>query len=147
MLRLPTPNLPRPYILPVRSILQPASTPTLSNVRARFRTDDSHSGVKGHPFQEWKGSSTQHHAVNRARNNDVTDPEVEAAQQGREEHIQNQGIADATKSGATTQRDLRHSTKRAKEEHPHAPQPIIGMTDEKGEVSGFLSIGGKYEVC
>lgn len=144
------PHLPRPYVFPLQAISQPFSFPTPNSIRARFKGGDSaaaggtSSGVKGHPFQDWKGSSTQDHAVNRASRNDTTDPETAAAQQGREERAENEGIADATKSGATTERDLRQNNKTAKKEHPHAPEPIIGMNDEKGGVSHldlfFLSL-------
>lgn len=41
-------------------------------------------------------------------------------------------------SSATTERDLGRNAKRAKEEHPKSPEPIIGMNDERGEVSLFL---------
>ncbi|KUL88669.1 hypothetical protein ZTR_05170 [Talaromyces verruculosus] len=146
------PNPPRPYILPFSAILQPASFYTPHSVRAQF-SSTSHqnqrqqqqstseprssrsSGVKGHKFQEWKGSSTADHAVNRAAKNDITDPEVEGVATGRAEKQRNSDIADSTMSGATTERDLGRNAKRAKEEHPKSPEPIIGMNDERGEVS------------
>ncbi|CRG89587.1 hypothetical protein PISL3812_06625 [Talaromyces islandicus] len=135
------PHPPRPYVLPIQAISQPVSFPTPNSIRARFKGGDSStggtsSGVKGHPFQEWKGSSTQDHAVNRVSQRDTTDPETAAAQQGEAERAENEGIADATKSGATTERDLRQNKLKAKKEHPHAPEPIIGMNDEKGESEG-----------
>lgn len=139
-----------PYVSPLRALLQPAPLHGPTIIRARFATDNgstqskystetSHSSrssnVNGHRFQEWKGSSTQDHATNRAARNDITDPEVEGVAKGIAERQQNSGIADSTLSGATTQRDLRGSAKRAKTEHPKSPEPIIGMNDERGEVS------------
>lgn len=138
------PHPPRPYVFPLQAISQPFSFPTPNSVRARFKGENSaaasstSSGAKGHPFQDWKGSSTQDHAINRVSRDDITDPETAAAQQGREERAENEGIADATKSGATTERDLLQNKKKAKKEHPHAPEPIIGMNDEKGEVSHLV---------
>lgn len=147
------PNPPRPYLFPLSAILQPASFHTPHSVRAQFSsnsdqsqqqqsTSEPHSsrssGVKGHKFQEWKGSSTEDHAVNRAAKNDITDPEVEGVASGRAEKQQNSGVADSAMSGATTERDLGRNAKRAKEEHPKSPEPIIGMNDERGEVS-FLT--------
>lgn len=137
------PHLPRPYVF-LPAISQPFSFPTPNSVRARFKGDErtagsthSSSGAKGHHWQDWKGSSTQDHAANKTNRSDINDPETEAVQQGREERTRNEGIADATMSGATTERDLRQNNIKAKKEHPHAPDPIIGMNDEKGEVSNL----------
>lgn len=152
MRRSLVPNPPRPYLFPLSAILQPASFHTPHSVRAQFSSTSTQdqqqqrqstseprsnrsSGVKGHKFQEWKGSSTADHVVNRAAKNDITDPEVESAATGRAEKQRNSAIADSTMSGATTERDLRRNAKRAKEEHPKSPEPIIGMNDERGEVS------------
>ncbi|KAL1969477.1 hypothetical protein VTN77DRAFT_8915 [Rasamsonia byssochlamydoides] len=123
---------PRPYLFPLRSILQPASLPTPNSVRARLKGDTIH--AKG-AFNDWTGTTTQDHAINRANNKDITDPEIESTVSGRQEHVENEGIADQSKSQATTQRDLGRNSKRAKEEHPAAPEPVIGMNDERGEVS------------
>ncbi len=37
-------------------------------------------------------------------------------------------------SGAASESDARDDNKRAKEEHPEAPGPVIGMNDERGGV-------------
>ncbi|KAF3490763.1 uncharacterized protein GIQ15_00280 [Arthroderma uncinatum] len=42
---------------------------------------------------------------------------------------------DKSKSQATTEKDQKGSTRKAEEEFPKAPKPVIGMTDERGEVS------------
>ncbi|OKL64490.1 hypothetical protein UA08_00872 [Talaromyces atroroseus] len=141
------PNPPRPYLFPIQSILQPASIITPTALRIQLK-NDSHetqhqqsqyhqtasNGTKKEPkFQEWKGSSTQDHAINRASRNDITDPEVEGVASGREERKQNASVADATKSSATTERDLGQNAKKAKQEFPKAPEPVIGMSDERGQ--------------
>lgn len=151
MRRALIPNPPRPYLFPLRSIIQPAAFPTPYSVRAQFSSDSQHfesqssteprssrdPKVKGHKVQEWRGSSTEDHATNRAAKNDITDPEVEGVAKGQKEREESAGIADATKSSATTQRDLGQNKKKAKEEHPKAPEPVIGMNDERGSVSHF----------
>jgi hypothetical protein len=83
----------------------------------------------------WSGASTEDHTINKAKKGDTTDPQAEAAAFGQQEREENRGIADRTKSQATTERDLGRNNKRAKEDHPKAPEPIIGMNDEKGQVS------------
>lgn len=50
-----------------------------------------------------------------------------ASQAGREEKA-----AGSTHSQATSQKDLRKNSERAKKEYPEAPEPIIGMSDERG---------------
>lgn len=136
--RLLTPNPPRPYLLSIQSILQPATIPTPTSVRVRFKGDDVNPRVKNHPVQEWKGSSSEDHAVNRTKRKDTTDPETENSAKGQAEREEYDGIAEKSKSQATTQRDLGQHNKRAKEEHPAAPEPVIGMNDEKGRVSCFF---------
>ena len=50
-----------------------------------------------------------------------------ASQQGKAERA-----SGSTSSQATSQRDVRDNNKRAKEEHPEAPEPVIGMNEERG---------------
>jgi len=85
-------------------------------------------------FKDWKGSSSKDNAVPRAEKGDKLDPETEAAASGLEEREVNEGIADETKSQGRTERGGRKHGKKAKAEHPNAPEPIIGMNDERGEV-------------
>jgi hypothetical protein len=134
MRRIFTPCPPRPYVFPLRSILQPASIPTPNSVQTRFKSESVTGKIK-RIFNDWKGTSTSDHAVNRAKKEDVTDPQVESTSSGRQERAESEGLADRSKSQATTQRDLGQSSKKAKQEHPKAPEPVIGMGDERGEVS------------
>jgi len=77
----------------------------------------------------------EEHAVHRTQRNDTTDPETEASSEGMAERGENEGIADGNKSQATTERGGLKHQRRAKEEFPKAPEPVIGMNDERAEVS------------
>lgn len=48
--------------------------------------------------------------------------------------------ADNKQSGAASETDARDDNKRAKEEHPEAPGPVIGMNDERGGVRCVFSL-------
>jgi len=124
------PNPPRPYLLPLQSIIQPATIFTPQSVSARFKSNPS---KDRHPFQDWAGTSPRDHTVNRVKEGDTTDPEVKGAADSRQEREESGGIANNTKSQATTERDQRQNNRRAKEDHPAAPEPVIGMNDERGE--------------
>ncbi|KAJ5627732.1 hypothetical protein N7490_009960 [Penicillium lividum] len=82
-------------------------------------------------MNKWTGSSTDDHSTQRSKKGDTYDIASEASASGMEERQENQGIADKTKSQATTQRGGIESSKKAKAEHPAAPEPIIGMNDER----------------
>lgn len=131
--QLLTPHLIRPSFLPVQSIVRPAGIPAPYGVSARFKSDSMEaSSLKS---REWRGTSTDDHAINRTKKHDITDPQMESTQSGQGERERNEAIADASKSSSTTERDVNKSQERAKKEHPHAPEPVIGVNDEKGEVS------------
>ncbi|EEH33403.2 hypothetical protein PAAG_04453 [Paracoccidioides lutzii Pb01] len=53
-------------------------------------------------------------------------------------------IRQIQESGHTTEQNHENSTKKMKEEFPEAPDPIIGMTDERGKIVllglGFLKV-------
>lgn len=86
--------------------------------------------------QEWKGSSTDDHAVERSKHKrDITDPQTESSASGLKEKKESWGVADESKQGGVTEREGLKEERQAKKEHPKAPEPIIGMNDEKGEVS------------
>ncbi|RJE19802.1 hypothetical protein PHISCL_07854 [Aspergillus sclerotialis] len=126
--KLPSILIPRPprlCILPVRSVLQPAVYFTPNQVHAR---------LKGSVADEkWTGSSTSDHTVNRVRKHDETDPETAASAYSIKERDDSHNIADDSKSQATTERDGLKYGRKAKEEHPKAPEPVIGMNDERAE--------------
>lgn len=138
MRQLLTPHPPRPFLLSLQSMIQPAGVPTPSGVSARLKSDSMQAS---NPWPKpWTGSTTEDHAINRVKRRDITDPQMESTLAGQEEREEVEGIADASKSHSTTERDLRRSSERAEKEHPHAPKPMIGVNDERGEVSSSYSI-------
>ncbi|OQE41188.1 hypothetical protein PENCOP_c005G02800 [Penicillium coprophilum] len=82
-------------------------------------------------FEDWKGSSAEDHTRKRAERGDAEDVHSESAATGLREKKTNQGIADDTKSQGITERGGAKYGKKAKEEHPKAPEPVIGMNDER----------------
>ncbi|KAJ5771375.1 uncharacterized protein N7511_003426 [Penicillium nucicola] len=83
--------------------------------------------------KDWKGSSTDEHAVRRAKSGDTADIPSSASLSGMNERRLNEGVADDTKSQGMTERGGSKQGKKAKEEHPNAPEPIIGMNDERAQ--------------
>lgn len=66
---------------------------------------------------------------------DITDPQTESSASGLKEKKESAGVADGSKQAAVTEREGLKQERQAKKEHPKAPEPIIGMNDERGEVS------------
>lgn len=124
-LRILIPRPPRPCLLPLRSIFQPAVYFTPNHVSAR---------LKSSAFREWSGSGDAAHTVHKAKKGDGTDPEADSSIASMKDRRENQGIADQTKSQATTERGGLKFGRKAKEEHPNAPEPVIGMNDERAGV-------------
>ncbi|OQV10123.1 hypothetical protein CLAIMM_14166 [Cladophialophora immunda] len=71
----------------------------------------------------WGGRHVRDHAVKRPPH----DVQAETSQQGMRDHEELKEGSDAI-----SRRDERASNKKAKEEHPEAPEPVIGMNDERG---------------
>ncbi|KAJ5181756.1 hypothetical protein N7449_011903 [Penicillium cf. viridicatum] len=89
-------------------------------------------GVRGYSiFEDWKGSSAEDHTRKRSKNGDTEDVHSAAAASGLNERKTNQGLADETKSQGMTERGGTKYAKKAKQEHPKAPEPLIGMNDER----------------
>ncbi|KXG49159.1 uncharacterized protein PGRI_030290 [Penicillium griseofulvum] len=88
-------------------------------------------------FEDWKGSSAEEHTRKRAQKGDVEDVHSEAAATGLRERKTSHGLADDTKSQGITERGGTKYGKKAKEEHPKAPEPVIGMNDERAKVSTY----------
>ncbi|EXJ77211.1 hypothetical protein A1O3_10369 [Capronia epimyces CBS 606.96] len=79
----------------------------------------------------WEGRGPESHAVNRSQ----LDPQSQGAQQGIKDH------EDGKEGGqAISRKDEGNANKKAKKEHPKAPEPVIGMNDERGEFSLSLVI-------
>lgn len=85
-----------------------------------------------------RSDENEEHAIKRAERGEKEDPAAAAVASGIEERRRNEGIADDTKSGATTERGGSKHAAKAKKEHPAAPEPIIGMNDERAKVSFLL---------
>ncbi|KAJ5904467.1 hypothetical protein N7504_006850 [Penicillium tannophilum] len=110
----------RPSILLKKTIAQPAFF-ALGGVRHESIT------------KQWKGASSDDHTTQRSKEGDKYDIHSDASASGMEERQQNEGIADKTKSQGMTRRGGAESGKKAKSEHPAAPEPVIGMNDERAQ--------------
>jgi hypothetical protein len=90
--------------------------------------------------KEWEGSSADAHTVKRSKRGDTADIPSDASITGMNERRVNEGVADDTKSQGMTERGGNKHGKKAKEEHPKAPEPVIGMNDERAQVSYKLAV-------
>ncbi|KAE8353640.1 hypothetical protein BDV28DRAFT_103711 [Aspergillus coremiiformis] len=103
--RLPTPgsNLyhiliprpPSPFLLPLQSVWLPVTFHTPRSVQVR---------LNGSIMQDWKGTSTDDHVVNRRKKNDTTDPTVEGDHTGVKDREQSEEIVKGDKPQAATER-------------------------------------------
>jgi hypothetical protein len=75
----------------------------------------------------YDGRHSNDHAVNRA---EQLDPQSQASHSGMEAHEKGE-----KGSQALSRRDEGQFQKKAKEQHPEAPGPVLGMNDERGGVS------------
>ena len=73
----------------------------------------------------WEGRHGDDHVVNR-QNKDV---QTESSHQAMNDH---QDLKEG--SQAISRKDEGDNNKRAKEDHPEAPEPVIGMNSERGSV-------------
>jgi len=93
-------------------------------------------------FKDWKGSAPKDATVKRAEKGEAEDPSSAGAASALKERETNEGIADDTKQQGTTERGGSKHGQKAKKEHPAAPEPVIGMNDERAQVRGaFLWFG------
>ncbi|KAJ5676912.1 uncharacterized protein N7477_002545 [Penicillium maclennaniae] len=82
-------------------------------------------------LKDWKGADPTDSSIKRARQGDTNDPTSAATASGFKERDVNAGIQDDTKQQGATERGGRKHARKAKDEHPAAPEPIIGMNDER----------------
>ncbi|KAI9749123.1 MAG: hypothetical protein M1815_002737 [Lichina confinis] len=83
--------------------------------------------VAGHCQTEWSGRKPSEHVTN---SDDALSVHADASKAGREDRAQGDGGGQAQ---ATTEKDQRKSSERAKKEFPEAPSgPVLGMNDERG---------------
>ncbi|KAJ5082403.1 hypothetical protein N7532_011446 [Penicillium argentinense] len=95
-----------------------------------------YTSIRKYIHSSGKKDEPRDHSVNRANRGKIGDKDdlaAEAASKGMKEREANEWIADDTKSGATTERGGSKHAKKAKKEHPAAPEPIIGMNDERAQ--------------
>lgn len=74
----------------------------------------------------WKGRQGDEHTVKR----DGLDVQSEQSHKAMKKHESLEGG-----SQAISRQDEGDNNKRAKQDHPEAPDPVIGMNDERGKVS------------
>lgn len=84
--------------------------------------------------KDWKGAGAEDHTARRSKKGDQTTPNTDSAGAGLQERNESEGVANGAKSQATTERGGVEKGKQAKKEHPKAPEPIIGMNDERAQV-------------
>lgn len=128
--------------MPYRSTRILSSTPTPFN--SSFRNPASlrnavprvqarlQSGVN----KDWEGSSKEKHTTHRVKEEkDYTDPQTIGASRTMQDREENYGVGNTGMSNAATERGGLKNEKATKKEHPKAPEPIIGMNDERAQVS------------
>ncbi|CEL09523.1 hypothetical protein ASPCAL12658 [Aspergillus calidoustus] len=111
---------------PLCSSLSPAAIihPTLS-VQTRLN-----SGIT----KDWKGSSGEKHATHRIqKENDATDPQTIGSGRTMEDREKNYGTGNTGTSDAATERGGRKNERKVKQDHPKAPEPVLGMNDERAQ--------------
>lgn len=97
--------------------------------------------------EEWEGSKPEENTKERAKRGETADVHAAAGASGMQERERNEGVADETKSQGMTERGGHKHGRKAKEEHPAAPEPIIGMNDERAQVCDApLSLLVRYGV-
>ena len=77
---------------------------------------------------DWSGRQPQEHVSNRK---DELDVQSGASQSGKRERVT--GGQEA--SQGTSEKDSGNQNQQAQKDHPEAPGPVIGMNDERGQVS------------
>lgn len=81
------------------------------------------------PRAAWEGSKPEEHVV---RESDVHNIQQDASKDGKAERASGDNP-----DGSTIEKDVGSENKKAKEDHPEAPEPVIGMNDERGSVSNI----------
>ena len=100
------------------SLLRTSARSFPSFVQHRFASSTS----------DWSGRQPQEHVSNR---NDELDVQSGASQSGKRERVAD----NENESQGTTEKDSGNQNEQAKKDHPEAPGPVIGMNDERGQVS------------
>jgi len=75
------------------------------------------------PGKKWEGRQPEE---NIAREPDSNNVQIDASKEGKKERASGEG------SAATSEKDKGNQNEKAKEDHPEAPGPVLGMNDERG---------------
>lgn len=81
----------------------------------------------------WTGRQDSEHVTNRG---DELDVQSGASQSGKRERAS----GEEKQSQASTEKDKGNQNEQAQKDHPEAPGPVIGMNDERGQVSGLVYV-------
>lgn len=77
----------------------------------------------------WEGRKGDEHVTNRDHELDV---QSSASKSGAR-----QRAGEGPTSSAANEKDIGNQNAKAKKDHPEAPEPVIGMNDERGRVSEY----------
>ncbi|KAI4251254.1 MAG: hypothetical protein LQ352_004965 [Teloschistes flavicans] len=102
-----------PRLLPSHFLRTPIRTLTTTPARSANEPD-------------WSGRQPSEHVTNRT---DELDVQSSASKSGaRQRAAEDEHVG----SSATSQKDPSNQNEKAKQDHPEAPGPVIGMNDERG---------------
>ncbi|KAL5339879.1 hypothetical protein BJX70DRAFT_362721 [Aspergillus crustosus] len=86
--------------------------------------------------KDWEGAKGNKHATHRQeKEKDLTDPQTIASERTKDDRAQNFGKGGTGISDAATERGGRKNERKVKKDHPKAPEPVLGMNDERAQVS------------
>ena len=124
---------------------QTLTSSTLRNSPRSLPSTVQHRSASG--TSDWSGRQPQEHVSNRK---DELDVQSGASQSGKRERVG----GNENESQGTTEKDSGNQNEQAKKDHPEAPGPVIGMNDERGQVSlpprvpiASRSVSWVREVC
>ncbi|KAL3479785.1 hypothetical protein BJX99DRAFT_255219 [Aspergillus californicus] len=84
--------------------------------------------------QEWEGSSGEKHTTHRnKKEKDTTDPQTIASSRTMADREENYGVGNTGVSNAATERGGRKNEREVKKDHPKAPEPVLGINDERAQ--------------
>ena len=76
--------------------------------------------------KDWEGRQPHEHVTNSENELDIQSSASKSGKRQRAEEFH--------PTSAATEKDTGNNNQRAKEDHPEAPGPVIGMNDERGGV-------------
>lgn len=80
----------------------------------------------------WEGRRPNEHVTNSENELDV---QSSASESGKRQRVE-----ESHPTSAATEKDTRNDNEQAKQDHPEAPGPVIGMNSERGGVSAKLQV-------